>query len=80
MVIRAKFCVTSIITTGYAPGQFHTKVVLEPRYGLELAEDVRFCKATPSGRMEMAIDNPFAIAEMEIGRTFYVDFTPVETL
>ena len=54
------------------------KMVLEPQYDQKLAEDVSFQKATPSGRMEMRIDNPTAIERMPIGKVFYVDFTPVE--
>lgn len=77
--VRAKFAVTQIIKTVVAanyPEQ--VKIVLEPRYDQKLAEDVSFCKATPSGRMEMTIDNPIAIERMPIGQQFYVDFTPVE--
>lgn len=76
MVIRAKFTVTSIIDTQHSPTYSQKKIVLEPRYDKEIAEDVSFCKATPTGRLEMVIDNPAAIEAMPIGMTFYVDFTP----
>ena len=52
--------------------------MLEPQYDAKLAEDVSFSKATPSGRIEMQIDNPTAIERMPAGKVFYVDFTPVE--
>ena len=77
-IVRAKFKVTSVITTEHAPGYSSKRVVLEPQYDAQVAEDVSFSKATPSGRIEMQIDNPVAIELMPIGQTFYVDFTPVE--
>jgi len=79
--IRAKFTVTEITETEYGTSQYSSKskkIVLTPQYDPKLAEDVSFSKATPSGRMEMQIDNPTALERMPIGKTFYVDFTPVE--
>ena len=76
--VRAKFKVTAIITTQLSPTYAQTKIILEPEYDQKLAEDVSFCKATPTGRMEMQIDNPVAIERMPIGTKFYVDFTPVD--
>lgn len=76
--VRAKFKVTEVITTQFNPTYSQTKIVLTPEYDSKLAEDVSFSKATPSGRMEMQIDNPAALAAMPVGKTFYVDFTPVE--
>lgn len=76
--VRAKFKVTSIVKTQLSPTYEQTKIVLEPQYDQKIAEDVSFAKATPTGRMEMQIDNPIAIERMPIGTVFYVDFTPVE--
>jgi hypothetical protein len=76
--VRAKFKVTQVIDTQFAPTYSQKKIVLEPQYDLKLAEDVSFSKATPTGCMEMQIDNPTAIELMPIGKVFYVDFTPVE--
>jgi hypothetical protein len=76
-MVRAKFAVTSIVTTDFG-GTPQRKIILEPRYDPKLAEDVSFCKATPSGRMEMVIDNPAALEQMPVGKVFYVDFTPAE--
>ncbi len=39
-------------------------------------ENARFTKATPSGEIRLAIDNPAAIAAFEAGKEYYVDFTP----
>ncbi len=76
--VRAKFKVTSVVETHYTPDYSQKKIILEPVYDQKVAEDVSFAKATPSGRMEMVIDNPVAIERMPVGKTFYVDFTPVE--
>lgn len=76
--VRAKFKVTQIIETHYAPNSSQKKIVLEAQYDPKVAEDVSFSKATPSGRMEIQIDNPVAIERMPVGKIFYVDFTPVE--
>lgn len=76
-MVRAKFKVTEIITKEFAPNYSQKTIVLQPQYDQQIAEDVSFSKATPSGRMEMQIDNPDAIAAMPVGTVFYVDFTPV---
>lgn len=79
-MVRAKFSVVAldIKQWGPSPEQSTTRVVLEPRYDDTIPEDVRFQKATPSGRIEMQIDNPAAVAQLVPGKQFYVDFTPVE--
>ena len=40
-------------------------------------ENQRFAKSTPSGSIEMAVDNPSALEQFEIGKSYYIDFTPV---
>lgn len=77
-MVRAKFKVTCVTSKELAPNYPPQKsITLEPVYDSKIAEDVSFSKATPSGRIEMQIDNPDAIAAMPVGTTFYVDFTPV---
>ena len=39
-------------------------------------ENVRFTKATPSGSIRLAIDNPAAMEQFQCGDQYYVDFTP----
>jgi hypothetical protein len=80
MSIRAKFTVTQTVETRYGvqPEATYKMVILEPRYDRSIPEDVRFLVATPSGRMEMRIDNPAALAQFIPGQAFYVDFTPIE--
>ena len=77
-MVRAKFKVTAVVTTQYGPTHSQTQVVMEPQYDSKVAEDVSFSKATPSGRLEMQVDNPDALTALSIGTQFYVDFTPVE--
>lgn len=76
--VRAKFKVSEIIEKHFSETYSQKTIVLTPQYDQKIAEDVSFQKATPSGRMEMQIDNPIAIERMPIGKVFYVDFTPVD--
>ena len=46
------------------------------QYDDTIPEDLRFQQATPSASAEFLIDNPSALAMFEIGKTYYVDFTP----
>ena len=76
--VRAKFKVSEIVERHFNPTYSQKTIVLTPEYDQKIAEDVSFQKATPTGRMEMQIDNPAAIERMPIGKVFYVDFTPVD--
>lgn len=42
-------------------------------------ENESFWKYTPSGNIEMHIDNPAALEKFKPQQEFYVDFTPVDT-
>ncbi len=66
-MVRAKFTVQSP-TEG-------NSVVLIPQYDSTLPEDQKFSAATPSGRIEMLVDNPPARAFFKPGKAYYVDFT-----
>lgn len=74
-MIRAKFIVASI-TENHWGGK---SVELRPMYDDTIPEDRRFAQATPNGHLEMQVDNPAALAELKLGRYFYLDFTPLET-
>lgn len=39
-------------------------------------ENKRYAKYTPSGRLEITVDNP--AVEFELGKDYYLDFTPVD--
>ena len=45
-------------------------------YDADTPEDQRFAKATPTGSLTIAVDNPAVV--FEPGRSYYLDFTPVE--
>lgn len=71
MSTRAKFECHKIEVDSYGR-TVHLGVV----YDADLAkEDGRFTKATPSGKIEMRVDNPEAAVQFEPGKKYYVDFT-----
>jgi hypothetical protein len=41
----------------------------------EVPENQRFHKYTPSGRLEITIDNPSAAEYFQLGKQYYLDFT-----
>lgn len=73
-MVRAKFQVTNIIHEAWMPADAR-RVILEPRYDTSIEEDRRYSKATPSGRIEMYIDNPPAVAAFPLNSVHYIDFT-----
>jgi hypothetical protein len=72
--VRAKFNVTEITKYGNAGGG---KVTLNAVVGGDNPENKEFWKATPSGKIEIWIDNPEAMAKFDFGE-YYIDFTKVE--
>lgn len=72
-MVRAKFTVTEIRQhSGNPTGR---TVVLEPRYDTSIEEDKRFAQYTPSGRLEMFVDNPAALAQLPLGSVHYLDLS-----
>jgi len=71
--VRAKFTVEKVAKTRYGG----TELTLSPQYDDKIPEDRRFAKATPSGSLQMYIDNPPAAEFFEIGKAYYLDFSPV---
>ena len=45
-------------------------------YSPEVPADIAFCKATPFGEATLAISNPKALEQFELGKSYFVDFTP----
>lgn len=43
-------------------------------------ENARFTTATPWGEIKLGIDNPEALKQFEAGKSYYVDFTPADSL
>ena len=75
-MVRAKFKVTSV--TQHDSDSSGRTIKLEPRYDESIPEDQRFAQATPSGELTMYVNNPVAVEELALGKTFYLDFVPVE--
>lgn len=90
MPVRAKFRCTSVETysTGLQTSTVHLGGKSEERqtwprtfkfhaeYDHRLPEDQRFALATPSGTVEIRVDNP-AVA-FEPGKSYYLEFTPAD--
>lgn len=72
MGIRCKMTLENI----YANAWGGSKAIFRCIYDKEVAEDVSFAKATPTGFAEYHIDNPAAAEQLVIGKQYYVDFTP----
>lgn len=80
-MVRAKFVVTEVRKSYFHNGkevvEGSNTIVLWPQYDTSIEEDKRISKATPSGRIELQIDNPPAAAYLKPGEAFYLDFTAV---
>lgn len=76
-MVRAKFRVVSVKKEEYMNGGGEVK--LEPVYaGSE--ENDRYFYATPCGEIRIGTINERAVAQFEVGKEFYVDFTPAEAV
>ena len=51
------------------------EVTLTPQFDDAIEENKRFAKATPSGTIQIYVDNPPAEQSLALGKLFYVDFT-----
>jgi hypothetical protein len=76
MSVRAKFRVSAIKTKQWSKGApSQTTVELDAVWADGIEENKRYAKYTPSGKIELTIDNPPALEFFEIGKYVYVDFT-----
>lgn len=74
MTIRAKFRCISETRSAFNAEQ--RTLVFQPMYDPKLVdEDRSFAKYTPSGKLEIVVDNPNAA--FVLGQDYYLDFTPV---
>jgi hypothetical protein len=46
------------------------------QYDQSIPEDVRYAKYSPSGELRIQVDNPSVV--FEPGKSYYLDFTPVD--
>jgi hypothetical protein len=72
MSVRAK-----VTCNGVQGNTVTFSTVYEPDASKD-TENARFTQATPWGEIKMGIDNPAALKQFAQGKTYYVDFIPVE--
>jgi hypothetical protein len=76
MNVRAKFfCSRKSENQAYPNTAKYAVVELSPATG---QGNESWSKYTPSGNIEMTINNPVALAAFVIGQSYFVDFTPAE--
>lgn len=74
-MVRAKMCLTSVRNyVGWAAKSLEFSC----EYDQSIPEDQRFAKATPNGQLTILVDNPAALEKFELGKSYYLDFTPVD--
>ncbi len=86
MTVRAKFRVTEKTERAYSPeagADCAVEVKLQPVYesgddGNAVEENRIFGRATPAGQIGMLLRNRAAADAFNVGKSYYVDFTPAE--
>lgn len=73
-IIRGKFRCASVTMNCYGEGSRIYK--FQAMYDPTIPEDQRYAQATPSGTLEMVVDNPSA--QFVLGDYYYLDFVPVD--
>lgn len=74
--MRAKFKVIAVTTH---ESDITSRIVkLRCEHDGSIPEDGQLPIAAPSGYIEILINDPAAIEELELGRSFYVDFIPLK--
>lgn len=72
-MVRAKFRLAEVTSFGNTGMQ---KFKFSAVQDTSIPEDAQFTKYTPSGTLEMSVDNPPAQAQFKVGDYYYLDFTP----
>ena len=77
MTVRAKFTVNSITRAKWGEQEVQT-IKLSPVYGNgdPEHENTKFWQASPSGSIELGTVNEAAARQFELGKEYYIDFTP----
>lgn len=73
MSVRGKFQVHSITSNHW--NKESKTIKLSAVYDNGIEENAKYAKATPSGSIEIQIDNPPAAEFFELGKYVYVDFS-----
>ncbi len=75
MNVRAKFKLSRIVRTAGNPEA--AELFLEPVCADgSIPENQLFHRYTPSGELRMYVNNPSAAECFELGKSYYLDFTP----
>ncbi len=74
-MFRGKFQVQKIAQVHYNPSA--REVTLQAVCNDGTPENERFHRYTPTGTITMVIDNPAVLAQIELGKHCFVDFSPV---
>lgn len=74
MPIRCKMKLTEIRDYGSS-----RTLVFMPEYDTRIPEDQRFALNTPSGRLEMGLNNKNLFGSFVVGQFYYLDLTPAPT-
>lgn len=74
MAVRGKFKLIESTQVEYNPDVRKLKFQAVCNDGTE--ENEKFHKYTPNGEVSMTVDNPAASEQFELGKQYYVDFTP----
>jgi hypothetical protein len=70
-MVRCKMRCIEVAKRSYYPGEAQETVKLQPVHG---KGNETWSAATPSGSVELAITNPAALAQFEVGGEYMVDF------
>lgn len=87
--VRAKFYCQSITTslgttrnseTGQYEPAMQKSIEMSPVYGNgdPNHENTKFWEASPSGSLKLGVINQAAAEQFEVGKEYYLDFTPAE--
>ncbi len=74
--LRCKFRLRSI--TEYQPGQ-PKRYSFDAAISQDTPENERFTRYTPSGTLEVTIDNPLAAEMLKPGQDYYLDVVPADS-
>lgn len=78
MTTRCKFRLQSqIVTAGMSAKQYIFNAI-SASTDPSIPEDKAFTKYTPSGKLEVSIDNPAVESMLKVGETYYLDLTLIE--
>jgi hypothetical protein len=76
-MVRAKFKCTGNTVTDAGTPQATANIRLEPVI-MGSEENDTFYRYTPAGQIYLNVVNPAAAEAFEVGKEYYIDFTPAE--